>query len=172
MELEGLKEIVNSIKDKEKDLMTSEEYKGKRILELAKQVRSLQRKIKIEEEHKKKLERLIAVNKLDELKNVDNLTNKGVFLDPNTPLDNEVGSLKNKFKKLTSELSMLRMEYQSTKSVYHKLIRLTDASFSYVLKNEDKFKRNDKKPIVNEKNFKEAIEYLINEDFGFKGTNE
>jgi len=78
-------------------MMTSDDYKAKRILDISKQIRSLKRKVTIEEEKKKKLDKLVSLNKSVPDTNVkDSLASQGVFMDSGQPLDNEITQVKNK----------------------------------------------------------------------------
>lgn len=54
------------------------------------------------------------------------------------------------------------------------MIRAFNSGFSHALKHEKKFMKTGKNSenIINENNIEDAIEYLNNPDFGFKGTQE
>jgi len=59
------------------------------------------------------------------------------------------------------------------KSLYHKMIRAFNSGFTHALKHEQRFMaKSNKDNIINESNIDDAIKYLNNPDFGFKGTQE
>ena len=107
---------------KDKDLMTAEDYKDKRIIDLYKQIRTINRRIKIESNKNKSLEKESLVK--DNLNNLNNKQSSSdrdnkhkPFIDSNQPLDNEAKQLKNRYNKLSNELSLIRMEFSSMKSL-------------------------------------------------------